>query len=540
MISRITELNNIGIALSAEKDSRNILKHILLGAMSLTHADGGSIYTVTDDQQLKFEIVTTQSLNISLGIKGGQSIKFPSLPLYINGQPNNSMVVTSAVLENKTINIADAYHVDGYDFSGTKAFDHSTGYRTKSMLTIPMKNHQDKIIGVLQLINATNQNTGEIEVFNLESQQLAESLASQAAVTLTTKELIEQQKQLFEAFIELIATSIDEKSPYTGAHCKRVPELTMMIAEACNARLTGPLKSFKMTSKDRYELKIAGWLHDCGKVVTPEYIVDKATKLETIYDRIELVQTRAEILIRDLKIDFLEKKLALTESNSAANTDISVELASLDEKHRELVDEINNDLAFIRQANIGGEFMDDVSKQRVVDIAKKSWVNQQGNTAAFISENEIYNLQIERGTLTSEEREIINHHIVMTNKMLDSLPFPDHLKNVPEYAGGHHERMDGKGYPNGLMGFEMSVPARLMAIADIFEALTANDRPYKEGKKVSECLQILGHMKLDNHIDPDIFDVFIREKVYQTYAEQFLPSEQIDEVDHSLIPGYQE
>lgn len=534
MISRISQLNRIGIALSAEKDSRSLLKHILMGAKDLTNADGGSLYSLTEDQHLKFEIVNTDSLNISLGLKEGQNVKFPPLPLYKNGQPNTSMVVTSAVLEDKTINIADAYDVDGYDFSGTKEFDKSTGYRTKSILTVPMKNHEDKIIGVLQLINAMDNETGEVREFNLEDEQLAESLASQAAVTLTTKKLIDQQKELFEAFIELIATSIDEKSPYTGGHCKRVPELTMMIAEACNARLSGPLKEFKMTAKDRYELKIAGWLHDCGKVTTPEYIVDKSTKLETIYDRVETIQTRAEVLKRDARVEFLEAKLALVEQGDDSG------LEALENSYLEKIKQINDDMAFIRQCNIGGEFMDEEHQQRIQNIARRRWINSDGVDVEFLSENEVYNLNVAKGTLTSEEREIINHHIVVTNKMLDSLPFPDHLVNVPEYAGGHHERMDGRGYPNGLMGYEMSVQARLMAVADIFEALTASDRPYKDGKKISECLQILGRMKLDSHIDPDIFDVFVREKVYLTYAEAFLPESQIDEVDHASIPGYQE
>jgi len=534
MISRISELNRIGIALSAEKDSRSLLQHILLGAKSLTNADGGSIYSVTEDQQLKFEIVTTDSLNISLGIKEGQVVKFPPLALYKNGEPNTSMVVTSAVLEDKVINIADAYDVDGYDFSGTKEFDKSTGYRTKSILTIPMKNHKDKIIGVLQLINAIDKDSGEVVEFSDEDVQLASSLASQAAVTVTTKKLIDQQKELFESFIQLIATSIDEKSPYTGGHCRRVPELTMMLAEACNAKLTGSLKQFKMTAADRYEIKIAGWLHDCGKVTTPEYIVDKSTKLETIYDRIETIQTRAEVVKREARIELLEKKLAALEAGNTIDNDV------LEKEFFEKINSIDNDMLFLRQINVGGEFMDSAHQERLTKIASGIWINASGKSESFLSENEVYNLSVERGTLTYEEREIINYHIVMTNKMLESLPFPDHLKNVPEYAGGHHERMDGKGYPNGLMGFEMSVPARLMAIADIFEALTASDRPYKEGKKISECLQILGRMKIDHHIDPDIFDVFIREKVYLMYAEAFLSPEQIDDVDHASIPGYEE
>lgn len=534
MVSRISELNRIGIALSAEKDSKSLLNHILMGAKSLTNADGGSIYSVTDDQQLKFEIVTTDSLKISLGSKEGQSVKFPPLALYKNGQPNISMVVTCAVNENKTINISDVYDVEGYDFSGTKEFDKSTGYRTRSILTIPMKNHKDKIIGVLQLINAIDKETGDVKEFAEEDVELAESLASQAAVTVTTKKLIDQQKELFESFIQLIATSIDEKSPYTGGHCRRVPELTMMIAEACNAKLSGPLKEFKLTAKDRYELNIAGWLHDCGKITTPEYIIDKSTKLETIYDRIEFVQAKSEILKRDIKLDFLEKKIQVMSGKLDAN------LLVLEEQCQQHIEKIDDDMLFLRKINIGGEFMDEAHKERLEEISSSRWIDHDGKEVAYLSENEVYNLSVERGTLTYEEREVINYHIVVTNKMLESLPFPDHLKNVPEYAGGHHERMDGKGYPNGLMGFEMSVQARLMAVADIFEALTASDRPYKEGKKISECLQILGQMKINNHIDPDIFDVFIREKVYLTYAEEFLSDKQIDEIDHASIPGYEE
>ena len=286
MLSRIDMLNEIGVALSSEKNNQRVLELILNGAKKLTNADGGSLYTVTEDKNLKFEIVTTDSLHIDMGGTSGHDISFDTLPLYINGKPNLSMVVTSAVLNHETINIADAYDAEGYDFSGTRKFDESTGYRTKSLLTIPMKNHQGDIIGVLQLINCLDADSGEVLTFSMEDQKLAESLASQAAVALTNKRLIDEQKALFEAFIKLIATAIDEKSPYTGGHCRRLPELTMMIAEACDAESEGPLGNFSMQDKDRYELMIAGWLHDCGKVTTPEYVIDKATKLQTIYDRI--------------------------------------------------------------------------------------------------------------------------------------------------------------------------------------------------------------------------------------------------------------
>ena len=534
MLAKISLLNEIGVALSSEKDNQRLLELILNGAKQLTHADGGSLYTVNENNELVFEIVTTDSLNIYMGGSSDKKIQFEPLPLYIDGKPNDSMVVTQAVLTEQTINIADAYHVEGYDFSGTRRFDKKTGYRTTSILTIPMKNHKAEIIGVLQLINALDEKTAKVIPFAREDQQLAESLASQAAVTLTNKRLIDEQKALFEAFIKLIATAIDEKSPYTGGHCKRLPELTMMIADACDKESDGALAEFSMEEKDRYELMIAGWLHDCGKVTTPEYVIDKATKLQTIYDRIHTVDARFEILKRDAEITCLKQQLDARKNNDNALFE------NAKKAYEQRLTQLKNDRAFIVKSNAGGEFMTPEDQQRIRDMASCSWTDMQGNLQNFLTDDEVKNLTISKGTLTEEERQIINNHIVVTIKMLAQLPFPKHLKNVPEYAGGHHEHMDGKGYPNGLTREQMSWQARMMGIADIFEALTARDRPYKDGKKLSECLKILGYMKQDQHIDPDIFDVFVRRKVYLQYAREFLPDEQIDEVDHSQIPGFGE
>jgi len=532
MISKIEMLNNIGIALSSEHNSQRILELILQGAKQLTNADGGTLYTLNDNDELVFEIVSTDSLHIYMGGTSNHAIEFPHLSLHVDGHENLSMVVTSAVINDKTINISDAYHAKGYDFSGTRKFDESTGYRTRSLLTIPMKNHKSDIIGVLQLINSTDHYTGEVVDFSREDQKLAESLASQAAVALTNKKLIDEQKALFESFIKIIATAIDEKSPYTGGHCRRLPELTMMIADACHNDSHGGLKDFNMTDRDRYELMIAGWLHDCGKVATPEYVIDKSTKLETIYDRINTLNARFEILKREAKIVFLEKQL---EALKTADENI---LSEAQHQYEQTIERLDNDKAFIALANVGGEYMSEEKQNRVREIANYKISNDNGEMQNFLDDDEIKNLTIAKGTLTTEEREVINNHIVVTIKMLDQLPFPKHLENVPEYAGGHHERMDGNGYPKGLTRSQMSWQARMMGIADIFEALSARDRPYKEGKKLSECLDILGKMKLDNHIDPEIFNVFVREKVYLQYAKEFLTPEQIDEVDHTQIPGY--
>jgi HD-GYP domain-containing protein (c-di-GMP phosphodiesterase class II) len=373
---------------------------------------------------------------------------------------------------------------------------------------------------VLQLINATDPKTGEIVAFSPSDQRLAESLASQAAIALTNRMLINQLEHLFESFINLINSAIDEKSPYTGGHCQRVPVLTMLLAEAVNETKSGPLKNFHMTEEDRYELKIAGLLHDCGKVTTPVHVVDKATKLETLFDRIQLIDTRFEVLKRDVEIEALRK--------------------GLDEREiRDRLRELDDDRRFLHACNIGGERMKDEDVARVRRIAKRRWRDVAGHEADFLTEDEVNNLTIRAGTLTEDERKIINNHIVATIKMLESLPWPRHLTRVPEYAGGHHERMDGKGYPKGLTRDQMSVQARCMGIADIFEALTAKDRPYKKGKTLSESLEILGRMRINNHVDPDLFDVFVRRKVYYKYAEMFLDPEQIDQVDESRIPGYE-
>ncbi len=531
---RLEQLNAIGASLSAERDINRLLESILTAAKTITRADGGTLYRVTDEKTLRFEIVRTTSLQYYLGGTTGTPVPF--YPIHLmgkDGKPNHAMVAAHAALTGNTVNIPDAYTADGFDFSGTRNFDKKTGYRSKSFLTVPMKNHENEIIGVLQLINAQDPGTGEIVPFSPSDQRLAESLASQAAIALTNRMLIIQLEELFESFINLMNTAIDEKSPYTGGHCQRVPQLTMMLAEAVNEMAEGPLASFRMNDKDRYELKIAGLLHDCGKVTTPVHVVDKATKLETIYDRIHLVDTRFEVLKRDAEIELLrEKALLVAHGAQRAEHDAA------DARHRERLRHLDEDRAFLRACNIGGEAMRESDQERVRSIAKYRWTDISGHEANFLSEDELKNLTIRAGTLTGDERQVINHHIVATIKMLEALPWPRHLQNVPEYAGGHHERMDGKGYPKGLTREQMSVQARVMGIADIFEALTAKDRPYKKGKTLSESLEILGRFRLNGHIDPDLFDVFVRKKVYRRYAELFLDQEQIDEVDEARIPGY--
>lgn len=521
LFSRLEQLNDIGASLSSERNIDLLLEKIVLAAKQITRADGGTLYLLSEDRRhLHFQIVRTDSLHLVFGGASDQptSGKFPDLPLYRDdGAPNNNMVAAYAVITGKTVNIADAYSAEGFDFSGTRQFDARTGYRSQSFLTVPMKDHDGEIIGVLQLINALSVADGAVIEFSPADQRLAESLASQAAIALSNRQLVLQLEALFESFIKLINLAIDEKSPYTGGHCQRVPELTMMLAEAADATREGPLADFRLTHKDRYELRIAALLHDCGKVTTPVHVVDKATKLQTIYDRIHLIDTRFEVIARDAEI---RKWKSIAEGMAADEAE---------RIHADFCQKIRVDRSILQRANIGSEKMSDEDIAHVRRIAADySWRNVEGNEVPFLSDDELENLTIRSGTLTRTERDIINHHIVATIRMLEQLPWPRHLKNVPEYAGGHHERMDGKGYPKGLKREDMSWQARIMGIADIFEALTAKDRPYKDGKRLSDALAILAKFSTNGHIDPALHEVFVQSEVFRRYAERFLESRQID------------
>ena len=528
-IEQLERVQKIGVALSAERDRPRLLEMILLEAKNLCHADGGTLYLRTDDDHLKFTIMRTDSLNIALGGTTGKEINIPPLAMMDpeSGEPNHHNVATHTAFLKKMVHIPDAYNATGFDFSGAKNFDEKNNYRSTSFLNVPLVNSKDRVIGVLQLLNARNPNTNALCPFPEEHQRIVAALSSQAAVALDNQMLMDEQKELLESFIKMMASAIDAKSPYTGKHCERVPILTEMIAkEACDA-VKGPLKDFVLSEEKWYELHIAAWLHDCGKVVTPVHVMDKATKLETINDRIELVKTRFAIACQGAETDYWK--------NLAQNTDTP---EVLKRKRDARLKELEDDLAFLETANTGGEFIRDEDRERIQAIGQKICM-QNGQETPLLNENEVYNLTIARGTLTNEERLIINGHMVETIKMLEALPFPRNLRRVPEYAGGHHEKMDGRGYPKGLFAGDMSIPARIMAIADVFEALTAADRPYKKGKTLSEAIKIMGFMKKDNHLDPELFDLFITSGVYKDYAQRFLPDNQIDDVDEAAALNMQ-
>ena len=521
----LERLYKVGVALSSERNRDRLVEMILLEAKDVFCADGGTVYLVDDsDENLRFAMMRNDTLGVALGGTTGKPIDFTPVPLFdAGGAPNHKNVASFAATARRSVNIADAYDAPGFDFSGTKAFDNKTGYRSKSFLTIPMLNNEERVIGVLQLINARDA-AGAVIPFDDIRQRIVEALASQAAVALDNRDLIAAQKDLLESFIKLIAAAIDAKSPYTGGHCERVPILTEMIAKAACDATSGPLKDFALNDDEWYELHIAAWLHDCGKVITPVHVMDKATKLETITDRVADVRTRFEVLRRDAEIQALK---------DASGKPLS-EAARIDDALRETLQRLDEDLSFLEVANVGGEFLSPEKQARIREIGARRYV-ERGVQRALLSDEELENLCISRGTLTEPERLVINGHMVQTIKMLQALPFPRNLRRVPEYAGGHHEKMDGTGYPKGIYAAEMSVPARIMAIADVFEALTAQDRPYKSAKTLSETMRIMGFMKRDNHLDADIFDLFVHSGVYRRYAQRYLPPSLIDDVDEAAL-----
>jgi len=501
------------------KSTDRLLERILLEAKSLCRADGGTVYVRTDDNHLRFAILRNDTMDLVQGGTTGVDISLPLIPLRDDaGKANLSNVATVAANLLISINVADAYEAEAYDFSGTRAFDESVGYRTTSVLTIPLVNDHNSLMGVLQLINARDE-SDVVTSFTVEQQRAVEALSRQASIALENQLLHQQQKVLLESFIKMIASSIDSKSPYTGGHCERVPILLEMLTEAAIAQTDGPFADFDLTEDEWYELRIAGWLHDCGKVITPVHIMDKATKLERIWDRIGLMRARIEVMQRDLIINAVREGIPFLEA---------------EEQTREARAQLSEALSFIERVNQGGEYLPPEDKARLAELAKMTYM-EAGELKMFLDDEELKNLSISRGTLTEEERLIINGHMVHTIQMLEALPFPEHMQRVPEYAGGHHEKMDGEGYPRGLFAGDMSLPARMLAIADVFEALTATDRPYKKPKKLSEAMRIMGFMKKDAHLDPELLDLFVREGVYREYARRYMPDELVDEVDEEAL-----
>jgi len=516
----ISELTAIGKALGTGKDISMLLEMILSIARRFTKADGGTLYRVDDkDQSLLFKVIHNESLHIK---KRGDSIDLPKVPLYKDDKTPNLSNVSSYVFHTGNIvKIDDVYKATQFKFDGTKKFDKALHYRSKSMLVLPMRNHEDDIIGILQLINSKNPTTQETVPFNNDHQEKAAALASQAAVILTQQMLILEMKQLFEAFIKAIAISIDEKSSHTGGHIQRVTELCMLIAGEINQDTT-IFKDTSLFPDQMNELRIAALMHDTGKITTPDHIINKSSRLETIYDRIDLIQTRWELFKTNQKLMAAEKKLTLFDSSSKKQ-----EINLIDEVHDKNIKMLDNDFQTISKINLFRNTLDNSSIKSLVKIHEKS-ATVCGSHIPYLTEDEFENLCILKGTLTPKEREIINNHARITKIILDKLPWPKKLARVPSIAGAHHEKLDGSGYPLHLNRDKLNIQARILAVADIFEALSALDRPYKKPMTLSRTVKILEQMGKDGQIDKDIIKIFFKSKAHIEYAKKHLSREQMD------------
>jgi HD-GYP domain-containing protein (c-di-GMP phosphodiesterase class II) len=575
MKSSLGEFLAISRALAGEKDYARVLEMILQEARRVAQADGGAILARDEDQaRLRTALVVNVRTGMVLGGSGREPPPLPALDLSPpTGAARPSPDVETA-RTGRTLALADLLAEQRLDCEAVLARFDADGYRPRSLLNVPMRDQKGAIVGILQLVNARGEGD-EVVAFRPELIAYIEALASQAAVGLDVRRLLEAERALLESFLHVIAGAIDAKSPYTSGHCQRVPELARLLAEAADAATSGPLAAFRLDEDGWYQLRIASWLHDCGKVTTPEHVVDKATKLETIHDRIHEIRMRFEVLLCEAEIRHL-RALAQPGANADA----------LRAEHEARCARIQDDFAFVARCNLGEESMPDAHVERLQRIGAQTWTRRLDDRLGISREalerkqrsaavplpalepvladkpehiiarspdrhpfgdnalgfdmpvpeheydlGELHNLSVRRGTLTPEERFKINDHIVQTLIMLKRLPFPRELRNVPDWAANHHEKMDGTGYPRRLRGEQMSVPERIMAIADIFEALTAADRPYKPPLTLSESLAIMARMRDQDHIDADIFDLFLTSGTWLAYARRFLRPEQIDRVD---------
>jgi len=514
----ISELTAIGKALGTGKDIRALLKMILSIARRFSKADGGTLYLVDQKKKkLDFHVFHNDSLNID---EEDEKIDLQGVPLYhVDDTPNLSNVSSYVFHTGKIINIDDVYKTNQFMFDGTRRFDEALHYRSKSMVVIPMRNHEDDIIGILQLINSKDPSSRKIISFGKDALEKAAALANQASVILTQQRLIIEMKELFEAFIKSIAVSIDEKSKHTGGHIQRVTELSIMIARKINEDDI-IFNNIYLSDDQMDELRIAALMHDTGKITTPDHIISKSSRLETVFDRIELIRTRWELFKTNLKLIAAQRKLSLLDQ-----TEKHEEMARIDLMCIQKIETLETEMMTLSTINSSKESLDQGLIDQLEGINEKSCEMSKN---PYLTEDEFENLCVIKGTLTAGEREIINNHARLTEKILNKLPWPKKLSNIPSIAGAHHEKLDGSGYPLHLNKENINIQARILAIADIFEALCARDRPYKKPMTLSKTVAVLQQMSENHLIDEDIVKLFFESGVHIEYAKRHLSPDQID------------
>jgi HD-GYP domain-containing protein (c-di-GMP phosphodiesterase class II) len=503
---KLEEIMKINLAFSSQHDKNKLLEDILTLTKNLTNADAGTLYIKSKDEQyLSFKVIQNDTLNIKMG-GTKNDLNWPDLAIFQeDGKVNNKMVAVVCANEKRIINVSDVYKTNKYKFEGTKDFDMKTSYRSKSMLVIPLINHENEVIGVLQLINKLK--NGVIINFNKLDEKIIISLASQAAMALTNMQLITSLEDFIDAFVSTIAKAIDTKSPYTSDHIVKVEKIALLVAKAIHEDNT-IYEKVKYNENDYKQIALAAWMHDIGKISMPEHIIDKSTKLEKIYDRIDLIQQRFEIIKLNKEIDFLKNLITK-------------------EEYENYIQEINDDFEFLKRINLGGEFMNDDDIKKLELISQKKYI-KNNEKFTLITEDEFYNLSIKKGTLTKEEITIIRNHAQLSLDMISELPFPKKYKDVLNIACNHHEKLNGLGYPRGLKAEEISLEDRIMILADIFEALTASARPYKNAMTLSKVKNILISMANNGELDKDLINFFFNHRILDEYSKEELKSYQLD------------
>jgi len=503
-IKKITE---IAIALSAARELEEFFKMVLEEAISYTNADAGSLYMVSEDSQyLDFKFVCTVSKGLTLGI--ADTMQWPSVPLYKElGEKNLNNFVAYVYHNRDTLALEDVYDQQLFDNSGTKKYDGANEYRSKSMLAVPLMNHEDDIVGVIQLINAQD-DEGKLIAFESAEINMVQALSSLAAIAYTNNRLIFDLENLLSQFIKSIASAIDHKSKYTGGHIQRVARLCEDIALLVKEDEVY-FAEVSFSEDELKEISIAGWMHDIGKITTPVYIMDKSHKLETIFDRVDLIEERINC-VKNLAESYKLQNISATKD----------ELKKLNDKLDETSD-------FIKNLNGGGEFLSTEKEEKLLEIFENP-IQFMGKEFSLITEDEKKNLAIKKGTLLPEEIDIMRDHVSVTHEMLSGLTFPKKYKNVPLYAATHHEKLNGKGYPFGMDKDTLPLQSRILAVADLFESLTASDRPYKKGMPLSQALRIMCYMVKDGEIDAKLVALLLDSKLIQTYANEHLHDYQND------------
>ncbi len=489
VIEDIEDYINIGISLSSEKDHNILLEKILTVARKITRADAGTLFFYENDK-LEFKIIQNESLGISAGIYG-EKISLPPVEM------NEKNVAAYSAIHNKIVNINDVYNDKSFDFSGPYKYDNITGYHTQSILVIPLEDNNSNVIGVLQLINAKD-NDGSIIAFENHYERIISALGSQAAISLANMNYLQDITGLFDSFIQVIITAIDAQTPYNVNHAKNIAYNAENFAKYLNIN---NITEYGYFDDSRIkQLVMAAWVHDVGKIAIPHEIMEKPTRLGGKYEMVSL------------RLDFIESQLLLKYSEKS-----QYKIASLNELEEIKceIEFVRNSKSFVKEVNEPSFIVNNNIKEKILMLGKKQYLDMSKQIKSWLTLDEVADLSIEKGTLSFRERLIMQGHVDIGERMLDKISFKNYYSNVPLWAKDHHEFLDGTGYPRGKKGGQIPTEVRILTILDIFDALVAKDRPYKKSMTIEKALITLLEMGYENKLDIGLVKIFAKSKIWE-------------------------